>query len=173
MLASNWLPALLAQAQRPGVGAVGAKLLYPDGRIQHAGVVLGVCGVAGHAFRFLRPEDKPYHGLSELVRSCSAVTAACLLMSKQLFEQIGGFNTRLAVEYNDVDLCLRIRQRGLRIVFDPHAVLIHHENATRKSGRSRDDRLVLEELWGDLIEQGDPYYNPNLTSLREDWSLRL
>ncbi len=112
VLASNWLPALLAQAQRPGVGAVGAKLLYPDGRIQHAGVVLGVCGVAGHAFRFLRPEDKPYHGLSELVRSCSAVTAACLLMSKQLFEQIGGFNTRLPVEYNDVDLCLRIRQRG-------------------------------------------------------------
>jgi O-antigen biosynthesis protein len=172
-LASNWLPALLAQAQRPGVGAVGAKLLYPDGRIQHAGVVLGVCGVAGHAFRFLRPEDKPYHGLSEVVRSCSAVTAACLLMSKQLFEQIGGFNTRLPVEYNDVDLCLRIRQRGLRIVFDPHAVLIHHENATRKSGRSREDRLVMEELWGDLIEQGDPYYNPNLTSLREDWSLRL
>jgi hypothetical protein len=94
-------------------------------------------------------------------------------MSKQLFEQIGGFNTRLTVEYNDVDLCLRIRQRGLRIVFDPHVVLIHHENATRKSGRSEEDRMVMEELWGSLIRQGDPYYNPNLTSVREDWSLRL
>jgi GT2 family glycosyltransferase len=168
-----WLSTMLAQAQRPGVGAVGAKLLYPDGRIQHAGVVLGVCGVAGHAFRYLRPEDKPYHGLSELPRNCSAVTAACLLMPKKLFEQIGGFNTRLKIEYNDVDLCLRIRQHGFRIVFDPHVVLIHHENATRKSGRSPEDRLVMEELWGSTIKQGDPYYNPNLTTVREDWSLRL
>ncbi len=169
----NWLAAMVAQVQRPGVGAVGAKLLYPDGSIQHAGVVLGVCGIAGHAFRFCDLQDRASHGLSELTRNCSAVTAACLLMSKQLFERIGGFNERLKVEYNDVDLCLRIRQQGFRIVLDPSVVLWHDENATRKSGRSTEDRLIMEELWGDLLERGDPYYNPNLTVLREDWSLRL
>ena len=173
VLEPAWLSSLLAQAQRPGVGAVGAKLLYPDGRIQHAGVVLGVCGIAGHAFRFLGRYDASYQGLSDVVRNCSAVTAACLLMRKELFEEVGGFNTRLRIEYNDVDLCLRLRQRGLRIVYDPQAVLIHHENATRRSGRSPQDRLLMEDLWGDLIKQGDPFYNPNLTSVREDWSLRL
>lgn len=172
-LSPRWLSAMVAQAQRPGVGAVGAKLLYPDGRIQHAGVVLGLCGVAGHAFRYCRSGSLHDHGLSDSMRNCSAVTAACMLMPKALFEKLGGFNPRLKVEYNDVDLCLRIRRQGYRIVFAPDAALYHHENATRRGGRSPEDEALMRELWGDLLAEGDPYYNPNLTLVREDWSLHV
>ena len=173
VLSGNWLQAMVALAQRRGVGAVGAKLLYQDGSIQHAGVVLGLDGVAGHAFRHHRPNTVSYQGLTEIVRNCSAVTAACMLVPRDVFQKVGGFDERVAVEFNDVDLCLRIQQQGYRIVYTPEAELYHHENATRRGRRAPDDEARFRLKWGEFIMKGDPYYNPNLTQLREDWSLKL
>jgi GT2 family glycosyltransferase len=173
VLTADWLSDMVGQAQRPDVGGVGVKLLYSDGRIQHAGVVLGVCGAAGHAFRHCSNAYPYYHGLSDVMRSCSAVTGACLMVSRTLFDEVGGFDEHLPVEFNDVDLCLKIRQRGYRIVYDPAVVLYHHENATRKGRLSPRDEKRFVELWGDVLAKGDPYYNPNLTLRREDWSLDI
>ncbi len=173
VISRDWLNAMVAQAQRVGVGAVGAKLLYPSGRIQHAGVVLGVRGVAAHAFRHLPGDQEQYHGLSSVMRNCSAVTAACMLVSAKTFSQVGGFEPRLRVEYNDVDLCLRLIREGYRIVYTPDALLVHHENASRKGGRHPEDEAYFLSRWGERICQGDPYYNPNLTSNREDWSIQV
>jgi GT2 family glycosyltransferase len=173
VISPDWLTAMVAQAQRSGVGAVGAKLLYPDGNIQHAGVVLGIDGVAGHAFRHNPIETPSYYGFADVVRNCSAVTAACMLVSKDVFVRVQGFDERLRVEFNDVDLCLRIQQLGYRIVYTPEALLRHYENATRKGGRSHEDAMLFEHMWGELITKGDPYYNPNLTRRREDWSLNV
>jgi GT2 family glycosyltransferase len=173
VMTPDWLTIMMEQASRPGIGAVGAKLLYPNGRIQHAGVVLGVGGVAGHAFRHIPDQEWGYHGLAHLTRNCSAVTAACMLVSRTLFRQIRGFDPNLPVEYNDVDLCLRIRREGQRIVYAPEAVLYHYESATRKGTRCRADEERIQQIWGESIREGDPYYNVNLTTDREDWSLRL
>lgn len=173
VMTPDWLTILMEQASRPGIGAVGAKLLYPNGRIQHAGVVLGVGGVAGHAFRHIHNQEWGYHGLAHVTRNCSAVTAACLLVSRALFRQIQGFDPALPVEYNDVDLCLRIRRAGQRIVYVPEATLYHYESATRKGSRCRSDEEHMWTTWGECIRAGDPYYNVNLTTDREDWSLRL
>lgn len=173
VLAPDWMSAMVAQAQRPGVGAVGAKLLYPSGMIQHAGVVLGIRGVAGHAFRHLREDAQHYRGLPDMRRNCSAVTAACMLVSAKIFSEIEGFDDYLKVEYNDVDLCLRLIRAGYRIVYTPDALLIHHENASRKGGRSQEDESFFLARWGASIRQGDPYYHPELTTSREDWSLKI
>ena len=167
----DWLKDMLAQAQRRGVGSVGAKLLYPDGSIQHAGVVVGIQGNAGHAFRHQQDDGRSYYGLADTVRNCSAVTAACMMVPKEVFRKVNGFDEQLRVEFNDVDLCLKIRRQGYRIVYAPEAVLYHHENATRKGRRSPQDEMRFTQQWGELIAKGDPYYNPNLTLRREDWSL--
>lgn len=173
VLAPDWMTAMVAQAQRPGVGAVGAKLLYPSGMIQHAGVVLGIRGVAGHAFRHLQRDTQHYRGLPHMMRNCSAVTAACMLVSAKIFSEIEGFDGHLKVEYNDVDLCLRLIRAGYRIIYTPDALLIHHENASRKGGRSQEDESFFLARWGASIRQGDPYYHPELTTSREDWSLKI
>ena len=173
VIAPDWMSAMVAQAQRPGVGAVGAKLLYPGGMIQHAGVVLGIRGVAGHAFRHLRGDTQHYRGLPHMLRNCSAVTAACMLVSAKIFSEIEGFDGHLKVEYNDVDLCLRLIRAGYRIIYTPDALLIHHENASRKGGRSQEDESFFLDRWGASIRQGDPYYHPELTTSREDWSLKI
>lgn len=173
VIAPDWLTIMMEQATQPGIGAVGAKLLYPNGRMQHGGVVLGVGGVAGHAFRHVPNQEWGYHGLAHVTRNCSAVTAACLLISRALFRQIQGFDPTLPVEYNDVDLCLRIRREGHRIVYAPEAVLYHYESATRKGTRCHSDEDRVWEMWGEFIRAGDPYYSVNLTIDREDWSLRF
>jgi len=169
----DWLQAMLEQAQRPEVGAVGARLLYPDGRIQHAGVVLGIGGVAGHAFKHLPRGGQSYFDLADVVRNCTAVTAASMMVPRRVFEEIGGFDERFRVAFNDVDLCLRIGQRGYRVIYTPFALLYHHESATRGRLHPADDEALMWKVWGGVIKAGDPYYNPNLTLTREDWSLRL
>jgi GT2 family glycosyltransferase len=169
----EWLGAMLQLAQRPDVGAVGARLHYPDGRIQHAGVVLGIGGVGDHAFRGLAGDVYSYFGFASVARNVSAVTAACMMVPRRVFEEVGGFDEQLQVALNDVDLCLRLRERGYLIVYTPRAHLYHHESGTR--GRlhpPRDEQLVWER-WGDVIRRGDPYYNPNLTLSRTDWTLAL
>jgi GT2 family glycosyltransferase len=169
----EWLTVMLEHAQRPEVGAVGAKLLYPDGSIQHAGVVIGIRGMSGHVFRGQTNSDPGDIRLPDLVRNCSAVTAACVMVPRRVFEEVGGFDERLRVDYNDIDLCLRIRRGGYLVVYAPRAVLLHQEAATRRELHPPEDHELFRRRWAQLIERGDPYYNPNLTLAREDGTLRF
>jgi glycosyltransferase involved in cell wall biosynthesis len=173
IITPEWLEEMLGHAQRPEVGAVGAKLLFPNGTIQHGGVIVGLHGVAGHAFYGLPATDPGYMCLTTVVRNCSAVTGACLMMRRSVFEEIGGFDEELDVAYNDVDLCLRIVQRGYYIVWTPHAVLYHHEMATR--GRYQPERNIRYfcNKWRDFLDRGDPFYNPNLALDRSDFMIKV
>ena len=173
VLAPEWLDELVAHALRPEVGAAGAKLLYPDGTVQHAGIVTGLYGLAGHAWRRM-PGDAPGPFCRiAVVQDVSAVTGACMVMRRSVFEEAGGFDAgNLPVAFNDVDLCLRLRERGLRIVWTPFARLIHHEFASRgaddtahKRERFARETAYMLERWKGRLE--DPFYNPNL-SLRSD-----
>ncbi|MCY3020644.1 MAG: glycosyltransferase family 2 protein [Planctomycetota bacterium] len=147
----GWLGAMLEQAQRPEVGAVGAKLLYPDGLIQHAGGIVGQDDIAAHAYR-LCPADEPE---ASCVRNCAAVTGACLLTRTRLFGQLGGLNeTDLPVAYNDVDYCLRLREKGLLVVYTPHAVLLHHESATRGPANDPREAAYMCRRWARAILGG-------------------
>jgi GT2 family glycosyltransferase/SAM-dependent methyltransferase len=167
----DWLTALLEHVQRPEVGAAGARLDYPDGRIQHAGLVLGVGGVADHAFKGLPGDACTYFALANVVRNVSGVTAACMMVSRRAFETVGGFDEQFRVAFNDVDFCLRLRARGYLIVYTPFALVYHHESGTRGRLQPPEEEELVWTIWGDQIRRGDPYYNPNLTTSRSDWSL--
>ena len=178
VLDEHWLEAMLEHSQRPEVGMVGALLLYPPertshgpSRIQHAGVIIGVGGVAGHAFKCLPADRENYFNLHRVVRNCSAVTAACCMISQSAFEEVGGFDENLKVAFGDVDLCLRLREKGYLVIYTPYAVLYHHETATRGTLHPMEDEDYVVAKWRDAIFKGDPYYNPNLTLLREDYSI--
>ena len=175
-LRPDWLQRMLMYAQRPDIGAVGAKLYYPDGTIQHAGIVLGIGGVAGHGHKNFVHDSDGYCGRLKIVQNVGAVTAACLMMRKDVFYQVGGFDESLAVAFNDVDLCLRIRAAGYRIVWTPDAQLHHYESKTRgyedtpqKRRRFRREINTIHRKWGNKLH--DPYYSPNLTLDEEDFSL--
>ena len=175
----EWLEEMLTLALQPHAGCVGAKLLYPDGRIQHAGIVLGLGGVAGHGHRFARADDPGYLGRLQCVQNVSAVTAACLLVRKRVFNQVGGFDESLTVAFNDVDFCLKVRAAGYLNLWTPFAELIHHESVSRgrdltpsKARRFADEYAMMQRNWG-LELLSDPYYSPHLTYDREDFSLRL
>jgi GT2 family glycosyltransferase len=171
--ASGWLTAMLEQAQRKEVGAVGARLLYADGTIQHAGVVLGLLNIAGHAHKYLPSTESGYCFFPHLLRNYSAVTAACLLTRKAVYEEIGGMNERLAITFNDVDFCLRLREKGYLIVYAPHARLYHHESRSRWREPPHEEEVrYMRARWGALLAQ-DPYYNPHLTLKREDFGFDL
>ena len=160
------------------MGAVGAKLLYPDMTVQHGGVILGVGGIAGHAHKHLARSDPGHGGRAQLAQSFSAVTAACLVVRKALYEQVGGLDeAHLGVAYNDVDFCLRLREAGFRNVWTPWVELLHHESATRglevaaeSRNRLATEAAVMQDRWGKLIAH-DPAYNPNLTLDSEDFDL--
>lgn len=166
----DWLQHLLYHAEQPDVGAAGPLLLYPNRTVQHAGVALGMRGTADHLMRGFPAEVDGYAGSLACAREVSAVTAACLMMSRRRFEEIGRFSELFSTLYQDVDLCLRLRARQLRIVYTPEAVLIHHESASRKSYYDMVDRMFLLDQWDALIEKGDPYYNRNLNLERGDYS---
>jgi GT2 family glycosyltransferase len=176
VLAPDWLAELAGWLELPYVGAVGGKLYHGDGTIQHAGVVLGIGGVASHGHKG-SPGDAPgYHGLLHCVRDTSAVTAACMLTRRKLFLDAGGFDEQLAVAYNDVDYCLRLRARGKRIVFTPLAELRHFEGGSRgddRRGQSRFDREIalMQGRWGAAL-RSDPFYNPNLSLQATDYRRR-
>jgi GT2 family glycosyltransferase len=167
----DWLLALLEHAQRPEVGAVGAKLLYADGRIQHAGVVVGINRAAANAFRSWPGEAIGHPRLADLTRNCSAVTGACMMVPRRVFEEVGGFDENLRVVLNDVDLCLKIRQRGHLVVYTPHALLYHYEGSSRGRLHPPPDERVFQERWHDFLDRGDPYYNPNLSYKHDDWRI--
>ena len=170
IITPEWLEALLEHSQRREVGVVGAQLLYADDTIQHAGVILGVRGVAGHAHKYLPANSEGYFAFPHLIRNYSAVTAACLMIRKALYEEVGGMNEHLAVTFNDVDLCLRLRARGYLVVYTPYARLYHHESRSRwyQPPRAEEVQYMLDR-WGTLLVH-DPYYNPHLTLEREDFS---
>jgi GT2 family glycosyltransferase len=155
------------------VGAVGVKLLFPNNTIQHAGVIIGMRGVASHAFYGLPASDPGYMGLATVTRNCAAVTAACLMLRRSVFEEVGGFDEELDVAYNDVDLCLRIIQRGYYIVWTPHAVLYHHESASRGQYQPECNIRYFCEKWRSFLEKGDPFYNPNLALDRADFMVKI
>jgi GT2 family glycosyltransferase len=158
----GWLHALVELGQRPEIGAVGARLIYPDGRVQHAGVVLGMQGIAAHIFNGLPKGRAGYFGWDQTVRSFSALTAACMLVRREVFEEMGGFDEAYPVAFNDIDFCLRLGQAGYRLLYTPHAELTHYESVSRGlSGYSADFQHFLSR-WGDLIRKDDPYYNKNL-----------
>ncbi len=168
----DWLEAMIEHAQRPEVGAVGAKLLYPDDRLQHAGVVLGIGGIAGHAFKYRPSAEDGYFSLPHVIRNCSAVTGACMMVRRKVFDDVGGFDESLPVAFNDIDFCLRLRQRGLLVVYTPQAILYHKESATRGKLHPPEDERRMYDRWGALLKR-DPFYNPNLSLHHEDYRLAL
>lgn len=165
-LSAEWLAALVAHVQRDRVAAVGAKLLFPTGRIQHAGIVVGAGIVAAHAYRGERDGILGYHDRALVAQDVSAVTAACMLIRREAFDAVGGFDERLAIAFNDIDLCLRLRDAGWRIVWTPESTLRHKESVTtgRHDARGHEwavERDAMFERWGRPI--WDPHYNPNLS----------
>ena len=175
----GWIEELLGNCQRKEVGIVGAKLYYPDDTIQHAGTVIGIGGIAGHAFLNMPRSRTGYLHKASLQMDLSAVTAACMMMKRQVFKQLGGFEERLSVAFNDVDLCLRTEQAGYLVVYNPEVELYHYESKSRGAEDSEEKvRRFQEEIefmrcrWMDLLKKGDPYYNRNLTLSKWNYSLR-
>ncbi len=176
----EWLTEMMRHAMRLEVGAVGAKLLYPNGNIQHGGVILGLSGggAADHASRHTPSYSPGYFGRAALTQSFSAVTGACLLTRRETYEEIGGLDEEhLPVSFNDVDFCLRLKAKGYMIVWEPAAVLTHHESTSRgrdddfkKTARVRKEVAWIQQQWGALI-RNDPAYNPNLSLETADFSL--
>jgi GT2 family glycosyltransferase len=165
----DWLEKLLARLTLDKVGAVGPMLYYPDDRIQHAGVILGVGGVAGHGFIRMPRGSDGYFGRAGLEQDLSCVTAACMLMRRDAFQALNGFNEDLSVAFNDVDLCVRLRNAGWRIIWTPQVELIHHESATlgrhdspERQTQFRREVKLMRDLWGAELDS-DPFYNPNLS----------
>lgn len=179
VITEDWLSVMVATAATPGVGVVGARLLYPDDTVQHAGIVLGVGGSAGHAFKHASEQDLGYWFRMAVCSEFSAVTGACLLVSKALFLKLGGLDeSAFPIAFNDVDFCLRVREQNLRVVVAPAARLYHHESKTRgyedtpdKSARFARERGRLRRRWGRWLES-DPAYNINLTRDHEHFALR-
>ena len=181
IISSDWLERLLEHAQRPEIGAVGGKLLYPDGRIQHAGIVVGMVGAAGHPHKFFPDNHIGYHGRLHMVYNVSAVTGAMLMVSRKKYDEVGGLNDQeLAVAYNDVDFCLKLMQAGYTNLFTPHCKATHHESVSRgyedtpeKLARLKKEQQAFLSLWNNFLEQGDPFYNPNLSLKNEKFSLNF
>lgn len=172
VLDRDWLTAMLEYSQDPAIGAVGAQLLYPDGRLQHVGMIMGVGGIAAHAFHQHPGVTQGYFGSVIGPRNYSVVTGACLMSRRDVFDQAGGFDETFPIDFNDVDYCLRIRRAGYRIVYTPYARLYHHESAS--FGARQQDPAGAEEMrrrWLEVIAR-DPYYNPNLTRDFPDFRLR-
>ncbi len=163
VITPDWLERMLEHSVKQNVGAVGALLFYLNDTIQHAGVLIGVGGITSHAFEGLARSESGYNGLVQTVRECSAVTGACLMVKKSLFEQIGGFDENLAFSFNDVDLCLRLREKGYLIIYTPHAQLYHHGTASRPYTEDNDEIRYFIKRWHDLIVGGDPYYDQKLS----------
>lgn len=173
------LEEMLMFAQRKDVGAVGAKLYYSDDTVQHAGVILGLGGTAGHAHKHFGRSHPGYMARASIAQNLSACTAACLMMRRDVFDEVGGLDENFEVAFNDVDLCMKIRKKGYLVVFTPYAELYHYESKSRgndstpeKLERFRGEIDRFKEKWKKQLDDGDPYYNPNLTLTRDDFSLK-
>ncbi len=177
VISPDWLSEMVSLALQPGVGAVGARLWYPGKTLQHAGVILGVGGIAAHSHRGMPAGREGYAGRAALIQSLSAVTAACLVIQKSHYLKVGGLDeVHLKESFNDIDFCLRLREAGLRNVWTPYAELFHHESATRSKNVSQqkkeqfhEEAAYMQQRWGELLKN-DPAYSPNLMLAREDFS---
>ncbi|WP_208123096.1 glycosyltransferase [Spirabiliibacterium mucosae] len=176
----DWLSEMVSHAIREDIGCVGAMLYYPNNLVQHAGVILGIGGVAGHSHKFSTKEDCGYFSRLRLVQNYSAVTAACLVMRKSVFNEVGGLNEiDLTVAFNDVDLCLKVMKCGYRNLWTPYAELYHHESISRGQENTPEKLLRFQKevnymkfTWG-TNSKIDQFYNMNLSFLREDFSIPI
>ncbi|MBW4693768.1 MAG: glycosyltransferase [Lyngbya sp. HA4199-MV5] len=179
ILTSDWVDAMVEQAQRTSIGAVGVQLLYPDNTLQHAGVVAGIGGVAGHSHRYLASDEPGYFNQIQTVNNYSAATAACLMCRRDAFMAVGGFEEQLAIAFNDIDFCFKLVEKGYRNIYLPHVKLYHYESKSRgfedteeKQVRFRKEIAYMQLRWHSLIEH-DPCYNPNLSKQIENYSLNI
>lgn len=179
VIAPDWMEEMLGHCQRPEVGAVGARLYYPDDTIQHAGCILGIGGIAGHMFVGMPRERTGYMHKAALQQDLSAVTAACMMVKAKAFQEAGGFTQELAVAFNDIDLCLKIRRLGYLVAYDPYVEMYHYESKSRgaednkeKVRRFQKEIEYMRSHWLPLLKQGDPYYNKNLSLTKWNYSLR-
>lgn len=172
-ISQGWLAAMLEHSARKEVGAVGAKLIFPNDTIQHAGTVLGLGGVAGHSHKHFPADSNGYFGALNTIRNYSAVTAACLMTKKKVFEEVDGFDEiHLSVAFNDVDLCLKIREKGYLVIYTPFSALYHFESKSRGYDLNPDEIMYMKNRWGKILFS-DPYYNPNLTFDSEDFRIKI
>lgn len=183
MISEVWLSEMLGTCQRKEVGIVGAKLYYPDNTVQHAGIVVGVGGnvrgIAQNMFVGLRRERSGYLHKASIAMDYSAVTAACLMVKRDIYEQVGGFTEKLTVAFNDVDFCLKVRELGLLVVYQPRVEAYHYESKSRgsedtpeKVARFQTEIEYMREKWIGILKNGDPYYNPNFSPYATDYALR-
>jgi len=180
VISKGWLTEMVQHALRPEIGAVGAKLYYDDNTIQHAGVILGIGGVAGHSHKYFQKDEYGYFSRLKIIQNYSAVTGACLVIRKELFEEAGGLDEEnLKVAFNDVDFCIKVQKLGYRNLWTPYAELYHHESKSRgaedtpqKVARFNQEVIYMKETWQDSL-LNDQYYNENLTLKHEDFSLNI
>lgn len=179
VISANWIEEMLMFAQRDDVGAVGAKLCYDDDTVQHAGVIIGIGGVAGHAHKHLHRKSEGYVHRMSIAQNLSAVTAACLMTKIDIWKEMHGLDEKFRVAFNDVDFCLRIRKAGYLVVFTPYAELYHYESKSRgyedtpeKVYRFSNESKAMKERWHEVLEKGDPYYNPNFSLDSEDFQIK-
>ncbi|MBQ2627827.1 MAG: glycosyltransferase [Eubacterium sp.] len=179
VITPDWIEQMLGYCQREDFGAAGAKLLYPDETVQHCGVVVGVGGFAGHILTGKLREDAGYMGRLRAIYDVSAVTGACLMIRRSIFDKIGGLDENLTVALNDIDLCLKVRETGALIVQNPAAELFHYESKSRgyeetpeKHARFKKEIQYFRDKWKEVLDAGDPYYNPNLSLMYGDCRLR-
>ena len=171
---------LLSFCERKGTGAVGARLFYPDGDVQHAGIIVGLGGIAGYAFLGAKHDDSGYFARITCAQEYSAVTAVCMMVKREAFEAVGGFDEAFEVNFYDVDFCMRLWEAGYQVVYNPFAMLYHYESKTRgKDDTDEKWKLFQKESnlfttrWQKFLKKGDPYYNPNLTLIKHDFSLKM
>jgi O-antigen biosynthesis protein len=180
IITPDWIEAMVEQSQRKSIGAVGSLLLYPDHTVQHAGVVMGIGGVAGHSHKNFAASVPGYRSQLVSTNNYAAVTAACLMCRREVFEQVGGFETELAIAFNDIDFCLKLLSHGYRNVYLPHVVLYHYESKSRgydedcpaKKARFLEEFSYMRQKWAEICDL-DPCYNPNLSSRYEDYRLNI
>ena len=170
LITPNWLEILLGFVQRKDVGAVGVKLYFPDETIQHAGIIVGIGGIAGNRFKSIPKNGHGYFAKESMIENLSAVTAACIITPRSIYEEVGYMDEGLAVAFNDVDFCLKIREKGYLVVYNPFVEFWHYESKTRgqentpaKIKRFQGEICRFEQRWGEILDEGDPYYNINLS----------
>jgi GT2 family glycosyltransferase len=182
VITDRWIEEMLGYCQRGDVGAVGARMYYPNDKLQHCGIVVGIGGIAGHICHMEKRDSGGYFGRIVKSQDVSAVTAACMMMPRHVFEEVGGFDEEFVVAYNDVDLCLKVRAAGYLVVYDAWAELYHYESLSRgsddikknpeKHERQMREARRLRDRWKDIFENGDPYFNPNLDYDTSDYVLK-
>jgi GT2 family glycosyltransferase len=177
VITKDWIEQLLQHMGRNNAAVAGAKLLYSDNRIQHAGVIIGIGGVAGHSHKRVPDSNPGYFSRPHLVQNVSAVTGACMMVTSEAFDKVGGFEESLPKAFNDIDLCLKVREAGYNIVYNPYACLYHHESVSRGLDNHKEEEFskaveYMQNKWK-CKSYRDPYYNPNLTLIDENFSFKI